>query len=395
MRIALVITELDPGGAENCLTQLACHLANPANASNTGNEANAVNEVRVYAIGPPPAAGHDHLVKLLQSRNIPVEICIPAGGRRSLLAFPSQVKWLRQHFRQFEPDVVQSMLFHGNLLAALAIDPARSRLFGGVRVRQLERFRWWLQRWAARKMQKLICVSDDVARHCIENERIPADKVITIPNGIDLATVQRAIADSKRETWAKFGLPANARVILFVGRLHPQKGVEQLVRRANNLLRELPDHHLVLIGSGPLESRLKALAASNSATSQTAGNRIHFVGWQPDALTWMHRAELLLLPAVYEGMPNVILEAMAVGLPFVAFDIDGIRQLLGDKADATLQIVAPGDFDRFESHAITLLESAPLRSACTKLNQLRIQQHFQLSHQLEKYRQLYLLVAGC
>jgi len=377
MRIALVITELDPGGAENCLTQLACYLANHG------------NEVRVYAIGPPPRAGHDRLLRQLQDHKIPVEICVPAGGQRSMLAFPRIVRWLRNHFRQFDPEVVQSMLFHGNLATALAVDPSRTRFFGGVRVRQPERFRWWLQRWSARRMQKLICVSDDVARHCIQNERIPSSQVLTIPNGVDVPAIQRLIADSRSDTWAKFGLPTAARVVLYVGRLHPQKGVERLVERADELLRELPEHHLVLIGSGPLESRLRALAAR-----QQSANRIHLIGWQPNAVTWMHRAELLLLPAVYEGMPNVILEAMAVGLPFVAFDIDGIRQLLGDQADSTLQVVAPGDFDLLQAHALTLLDSSALRQACARFNRARITHHFQLPQQLEKYQALYRSISS-
>ena len=136
MRIALVITELDPGGAENCLTQLACHLAKQG------------NEVRVYAIGPPPIAAQDRLLRQLKDHQVPVEFCVPTGGQRSLLAFPRIVRWLRRHFRQFDPEVAQSMLFHGNLATAIAVDTSRTRFFGGVRVRQPERFRWWLQRWS-------------------------------------------------------------------------------------------------------------------------------------------------------------------------------------------------------------------------------------------------------
>ena len=117
------------------------------------------------------------------------------------------------------------MLFHGNLLAALAADRKRSRIFGGVRVRQPERLRWWLERWAARRMRKVVCVSEDVGGVIVEKlERIPKEKLVTIPNGIDLQAVKQSLEVAKDWSWTKFGLPESARVILFAGRLHSTKG---------------------------------------------------------------------------------------------------------------------------------------------------------------------------
>ena len=376
MRIALVITELDPGGAENCLTQLACYLADRG------------HEVRVFAIGPPPAADQSKLLQQLDSHRIPVAICIPPSGIRSFRSFPNVARWLRGELKQFAPQIVQAMLFHGNLVSAMAIDSAdlrarRVKFFGGVRVRQPERWRWWLQRWAARKMQKLVCVSDDVAEHCFRNERIPAAKVMTIANGVDVEAL-RNVAHS-RTIEATLRLSATDRVLLFVGRLHPQKGVEELVDQADQLLESSPQHHLVLVGSGPLERRLRELAATKRSAA-----RIHLVGWQPQAIAWMRRAEMLLLPAVYEGMPNVILEAMAVGLPVVAFDIDGIRQLLGQSDCAHEQIAAPGDFAQFNERVRKLIASAELRQRCAEYNSNRIEQKFQLNDQLGKYEAEYL-----
>ncbi len=372
MRIALVITELDPGGAENCLTQLACYFADQGHS------------VRVYAIGPPPIDGQDNLLKLLEAHRVPFSCCIPPGERRSMRSFPKVVGWLRREFAEFQPQVVQSMLFHGNLASALATKSKHVKFFGGVRVRQPERWRWWVQRWVARRMQKIICVSDDVAAHCIRNERIPASKVLTIPNGIDLKLVRDGIANAPVDPWIQFGLPAYARVLLFVGRLHPQKGVSELVERADELLMPLTEHHLVVVGNGPLEKQLRDVAATKRCAT-----RIHFAGWQPNAIALMNRAELLLLPAAYEGMPNVILEAMAVGLPFVAFDVDGVRQLLGNVPNCTEQIATPGDFADFIARAIAITNVRELRAKCVAHNRARIEEHFQLQQQLAKYAALY------
>ena len=369
MRIALVITELDPGGAEKCLTQLACYLADEG------------HEVRVFAIGPPPIPVQDHFLQKLNAHRVPVAFGIGPGRVRSTLSFPSVVHWLKNELRRFEPDVVQSMLFHGNLLAALATDSKRSRIFGGVRVRQPERLRWWLERWAARRMRKVVCVSEDVARHCEKLERIPKEKLVTIPNGIDLQAVKQSLDTAKDWSWTKFGLPEGARVILFAGRLHPQKGIEELVTRADELLGALPDHRLVIVGSGPLESRLRELA----------NDRTHILGWQANVLALMQNAEVLVLPATYEGMPNVLLEAMAVRLPFVAFDVDGVRQLLAGSATAVNQIAAVGDFDQFFLLTRQMLSDTQLRSVCATNNYSRIEADFQLKDQLAAYEELYRL----
>jgi glycosyltransferase involved in cell wall biosynthesis len=367
MRIALVITELDPGGAEKCLTQLACYLSDLGHV------------VRVFAIGPPPIAGQDHFLRELEARKVPVAFGIGSGHTRSTLSFPKVVRWLRTELRRFEPEVVQSMLFHGNLLAALAVDNKHAKLFGGVRVRQPEHWRWWLERWSSRRMRKLICVSEDVTRHCEKFERIARDKLITIPNGIDLQAVDRIVQANKDWDWTKFGLPEDARVLLFVGRLHPQKGVEELVSRAKDLLSTMPQHHLVIIGNGPLEVRLRELATE----------RVHILGWQANVLAWMHRAEVLALPASYEGMPNVLLEAMAVRLPFVAFDVDGVRQLLGNSSFASDQIAASGDFDQFIGLMHKMALDSSLRANCASSNYAQVEERFQLRDQLAAYVELY------
>ncbi|MCA9128669.1 MAG: glycosyltransferase [Planctomycetales bacterium] len=369
MHIALTITELDPGGAETCLVHLACYLAARG------------HEVAVFCLGKPPSETRRKLTDRLDASNISWN----CGGKTRAFQFPAAVQWLRRELRRFSPDVVQSMLYHANVTTALALSGTSIRLYGGVRVRQPQRTRWWLQRFASSRMSKLVCVSDDVARHCIDRERILPDKVVVIPNGIDLSSVQKLITQPEAESgWQAFGLPSQCRVLLYVGRLDAQKGVVELLPQADELLCQAPEHHFVLMGDGPQREQVATgIAAMRSA------ERVHLVGWQTDPICWMAQSELVLLPAQYEGMPNVILEAMAVGKPVVSYRVDGLKQLLGDGAAAELQLVPPGNHHAF-AHAIHRLILAPdIRDQCGRHNHLRATEHFQLFDQMKKYETLY------
>ncbi len=370
MRIALVITELDPGGAEKCLVQLAVFL----------HKRN--HEVKVLALGPKPKPGRDILLSQLKAQGIDTEF----GNALSIFSLARTRRWLRQQLLGFSPTIVQSMLFHGNLLTVLAADSQQSLLFGGVRVRQPEHWRWWLQRWAARRMNKLVCVSDDVLRHCLDKEKIPRSKLVVIPNGVDLADIDRQLKNSASLQWSELNVPIAARVLLFVGRLHVQKGVDKLLAHCNQMLEKLPEHHLVLMGDGPLEQKLK-----DTVMRLNCSGRVHFVGWQPNPVQWINRAEMLLLPALYEGMPNVVLEAMAARRPLVAFDIDGVRQALGGCESSVFQrqIAISGDFLNFIHLVRHLASNANDRLECGAYNRARIEENFLLARQLALYEQLY------
>ncbi len=371
MRIAFVITELDPGGAEKCLVQLATFLKLRK------------HEVQVFALGPKPRGDRELLTKQLSAAGVPVQF----GNANSIWSVLATHRWLRKRLRAFAPDLVQAMLFHANLLTAISADSRQTVCVGGVRVRQPEKWRWRMQRWAAKRMRKLVCVSDDVLRHCARVERIPHSKLVAIPNGIDLAEVDRQLKLAVSLQWAELGVPNNARVLLFVGRLHPQKGIDQLLARNARLLDQLPEHHLVMMGDGPLRPQLEAEARTSLHAS-----RIHLVGWQPNPLQWISRAEQLLLPAEYEGMPNVVLEAMAARRPLVAFDIDGLQQVLGDTANQVVQrqIAPAGDFDAFIDRVQQAASSSSGRLECGAYNRARIEEAFQLSKQMAAYEQLYL-----
>ncbi len=198
MRIALVITELDPGGAENCLTELAVYLHQQG------------HHVRVLALGPPPKPPTDRLLQRLKKEQIDVHFGSGVGWTQTFRV----LRWLKQQLKEFQPDVVQSMLWHADVLCASALRGSSARWFGGIRVSEPRQWRWRIERWATKRMQKkCVCVSDDVMQHAISRQHIPASKLVVIPNGIRVPEAMAGQA-AKRIRYAKITTPRAASCLL-------------------------------------------------------------------------------------------------------------------------------------------------------------------------------------
>ena len=368
MRIALVVTELETGGAENCVTELAIFLASRG------------HEVRLLSLGPEPQPPRNDLVERLRAARLDIRF----GDAHRLSHILRVQRWLSKELHQFDPDIVQTMLWHANVLGALALRGHRAQLVGGMRVSEPRRWRWPLERISARRMSAMVCVSEQVRQHALLCEQLPARKLVCIPNGI----ADRAAIPPLPACWSELGLPTLEHVMLFVGRLEKQKGILQLAQKhLSAILSELPAWHLVVVGQGSLQHSIE-----QHVRRQGLSDRVHCVGWQPQPMRWMTASDLLILPALYEGMPNVLLEAMAVGRPFVSFAVDGVPQLLGEgfsRELADAQIVPPGNWSEFVARVRRLANDSALRAACGEANRLQVEKNFRLEAQLAKYEALY------
>jgi glycosyltransferase involved in cell wall biosynthesis len=316
------------------------------------------------------------------------------GPARNWMSLPQTVRWLERRIREFQPDVIQSMLFHANLVTAIANRGHRKPHFGGARVGRQPFWRRQLQRWASRRMEKLVCVSQRVAEDCRSREGVDANKLVVIPNGVLI----EGPSSQEGRSDASFGVePPPERLMqlfpgqfppffLFVGRLTQQKGIPFLMDGCQQLLEKLPDHHLLILGDGPLRERLEHWVKGNALQS-----RMHLLGWQPEAHRWMPFATALLLPSAYEGMPNVLLEAMKASLPVVAFDVEGTRELLGDDGQ---QIVRQGDVSGFTRAAHQLAVDKEHSHRLGQKSRQRVCEQFRLEDQMKRYEQLYLGESG-
>ncbi|MCY2991942.1 MAG: glycosyltransferase [Planctomycetota bacterium] len=363
IRVALVITELNVGGAERCLVNLA-----------TGLDRTRF-EPAVYSLAPRPAADRDGLVRSLDAVGVPVQFLGVTSVRQAF----SATRRLRMLWGQQQPHLVQSFLFHANVVATLAAQTLPGIcIVTGIRVADPTRWRQWLERWISRRVQRIVCVSRSVADFC-QQAGLPAEKLVVVSNGIETS----AYPASGPASLSALGIKPDRQIIACVARLHPQKGVDWLLSFSRRWLDQLPHHDLLLVGDGPQRQALQQMAVSLGIDA-----RVHFTGWRPDVPQILAASALLVLPSRWEGMPNVMLEAMATALPIVAVRTQGVDELLGPLAEP--QSVALGDRDGFVAKLVRVGQDAAEAAELGRRNRERVIQHFSLSAMVAAYERLYL-----
>lgn len=367
IRLALVITELAVGGAERNLVRLA-----------TGLQGDGF-EVRVFSLKEAPQPPRDALAVALEQAGVPTSFL----NVRSAWQIPFATRRLAKTLYAWRPDVVQSFLFHANIISAWACRMARApNLVWGLRVADPNPRRQWLERRLADRAARVVCVSESVKQFASAKLRLNDARLRVIPNGLDPSEFENIPPIDL----TAFGLLPGRRALLCVGRLHEQKGLDWLLSLMPQLLERLPQHDLVCVGDGPQRRRLETLAQELGLP-----RRVHFVGFRNDVPRWLAAADLLLLPSRWEGMPNVVLEAMASGRPVVATASHGVAEALGDSSGP--QIVAGPDAAVFQHQVVTILSDPKLASSLGQANRKRIQTHFSQAAATATYCQLYCSLA--
>jgi glycosyltransferase involved in cell wall biosynthesis len=361
--VALLITQLDPGGAERALTKLALGLDRQRFTP------------LVISIRPRPRGDQALLVEQLEQAGIRVEFL----NARSKLQFPLALIRLRGILRSSGARLVQSFLFHANVLAALGAKWAGIPAVAGVRVADPSRSRQIAEGLLAGLFARYVCVSQSVANFCQQKCGVPAEKITVIPNGVDVAAIDAA----RPVELASLGIASDRRLWISVGRLDKQKGHGWLLPILKRVFAQLPQHDLLLVGDGPEREALQRQARDLGLAS-----RIHFLGWRSDVSALLKASELFLLPSRWEGMPNALLEAMAAGLPVVAMLVEGVAEILGPLSDE--QGVVPGLASGFEEKLLSLAASASSRSSLGRANQDRVLHEFSLASAVQAYEQIYI-----
>jgi glycosyltransferase involved in cell wall biosynthesis len=255
-------------------------------------------------------------------------------------AHARQMDRLGRFMRRLRPHVVNPHLFRSTAVAAplaraLGVRGVVETYHGREAWRQgAVRGCFLVDRLVTRLVTRIIAVSRGAADFLVHGKGYPADKVVVIPNGRDLA---RFAPGAHREAVRKeIGVDRHAPLVGVVGRLETQKGHVYLLDAWPEVMRARPDARLLLVGDGSLRQALMAQAARLGVLDS-----VLFTGFRSDVPRILDALDVLALPSLHEGMPLTVIEAAAAACPVVATAVDGTPEVVRD--GETGHLVPPAD----------------------------------------------------
>ncbi|OLB98577.1 MAG: hypothetical protein AUH30_07440 [Candidatus Rokubacteria bacterium 13_1_40CM_68_15] len=365
LRIVHVVPTLDVGGLENGLVNVVSALPEFAHA--------------VVSMAPLGAF----------AQRLPRDVPVMTLGKPA--AEPMRLAMFRLFsvLRRLEPDLV-----HSRNWGAIEAVPA-ARLAGvravvhsehgrevadpeGLNTRR-NRFRRLLAPW----MDHVVTVSSDLRQWLRETVKLPEDKLLVIPNGVD---TQRFSPAGRPEGRQALDASDDTIVIGTVGRLNGIKDYPTLLTAFAEVARRADHVTLVFIGDGPQRAALEAMA-----TALGIHARVRFLGERTDVPRLCAGLDVFVLPSIAEGMSNTLLEAMAAGRPVVATGVGGNPELVEDGVTGT--IIPAGDPAALTKAIDGYLWDSGLRTAHGEAARRRAVTEFGLVSMASRYRDLYRWLA--
>jgi len=361
--ILFVITSLGIGGAETRLAQLAVRFKQRG------------WDVRIVSL--LPLRGY---ADQLQQAGIPVH----SLNIRHKIPDPRYVGHLARLIRERKPAIVHSHMVHANLLARMSRLFAKSPVLicAAVSIREGSRLRELLYRLTDPLCDMTVQVSRAGMERYVQVGAVPAHKIRHIPNGVDTERFRHdpVARDRLRRELAL----ENRFVWLAVGRLETPKDYPNMLRAFANVTKTRPDAMLLIAGEGPLRTEMESLIHTLGI-----GPAVRLLGLRRDVPDLMSAADAFVLSSSREGLPNVLLEAHATGLPAVATDVGGNGEVLLNGTTGFL--VPPRDADALAEGMLRLMAlPEPERQQMEQHARQHILANFSMEHTVEQWEGLYL-----
>jgi glycosyltransferase involved in cell wall biosynthesis len=277
------------------------------------------------------------------------------------------------HCQDYKTDLI------GGLAAHQARVPAVATVHGHLQTTWRLRTYRLIDLVALRLFGRVIAVSEALRQELLAAGLAP-DRVVTVHNGLDVARFETGEAGKSvirdqeiRKPTPRFPdspIPwfPDPTIAVF-GRLDPQKGQRAFLLAARQVHATRPDARFVLVGDGPDRARLEQLSEQLGIA-----NHVHFAGHQADVAGWLQYSDVVVLPSWREGLPYVLLEALALARPVVATAVGGIPEVIGDGAHGRL--VAPGNLGELAQAMLWMLDHPAEAAAMGEQGRRRVLAEF-------------------
>jgi glycosyltransferase involved in cell wall biosynthesis len=304
-----------------------------------------------------------------------------------------EIRRLRRIIAEVEPDVVHLHSSKAGLAGRLALRGSKPTVFQphgwsfqattGPLKQATVRWESFGSRWADR----ILCVSEGEADEAA-GIGIRRDRLAVVSNGVDLTRWPAAGPGAREAAREKLGLPAEAPIVVNVGRLSRQKGQDLLLSAWPAVRSAVPGALLYLIGDGPDREAL--------ATAIGTDADVVLFGASRDVPAWLAAADVVVMGSRWEGMSLFVLEAAAAGRSLVVTDVAGMRDVVGDgpgAAGAVIPLEPAGTFaPRFGAAVAARLTDAALRDREAAAARTRVEERFSITRAFDATVSLYDLV---
>ncbi len=219
---------------------------------------------------------------------------------------------------------------------------------------------------------KLITVSKATCDDLREFAKVSDEKMVHIVNGLDLDRVKGEC--NPKLTKQSIGIGSDKKVVGFVARIRGEsfgkKGIIHLIEASQRIIKKVEDVVFVVSGEDEKASRI----LTKVCDEKNVGDYFRFIGYRDDIVEVMRLFDLLVCPSLFEGLPRVVLESMAIGVPVVGSDVDGLPEVIED--GLTGYLVPPADSDAIADKVVKLLKDDELRKKFSKNSVAKIEKFF-------------------
>jgi glycosyltransferase involved in cell wall biosynthesis len=360
-RVAYVIGELGKGGAEYQLYELLRGLDRSR-----------------FTPAVLALASDGFWAEPIRQLGVPVDELASRGSAdvRRLLR-------LRQALRRLGPDILHTVLWSGNSYGRLAAVGLAIPLVITAERNVIARPAWQntVERLLDPWTDVYLVNSRAIVAGLVEREGLPASKMQVVHNGIDLGTLPTFALD-RRAARRAAGFDPGRRLVAQVGRLEAQKDYPTFLRAAARIAPAAPDVDFLIVGDGGLRDELEATARRLGIAA-----RVRFLGLRHDVPAVLAGVDVLTLTSRWEGLPNVVIEAMATGAVAVATDVGGCRELITH--GETGMVVPAGDPDAVARAVIDVLGCPERAAALASAARRRVEHDFTVGSMVARTTAVY------